>query len=131
MPVDLGDGLYLALVGMGLVFLSLVAFMLILLALQKLFPGEEVAEVEFRVEVTRTDEELAAAEISDYDPVAAAIREAEAGDEPDFEELARVGLRQPVAAIGGRIPGAKFRQNSIGPCVFTCGKIHVREGLMG
>ena len=45
MPEELGDGLYLALVGMGLVFFSLVVFMLILLALQRLFPGEEVAEV--------------------------------------------------------------------------------------
>ena len=44
MAEELGEGLNLAAVGMGLVFLTLLAFMLILFALQKLFPGEEVDE---------------------------------------------------------------------------------------
>ena len=43
MPEDLGKGLYLAGAGMGLVFLALFAFFLIILALRKLFPGEEPA----------------------------------------------------------------------------------------
>ena len=46
MTEELREGLYLAATGMGLVFLSLLAFMLILIALAKLFPGEEVEEVE-------------------------------------------------------------------------------------
>ena len=44
MTEELGEGLNLAAVGMGLVFFTLLAFMLILFALQKLFPGEEVDE---------------------------------------------------------------------------------------
>ena len=95
MPEDLGDGLYLALVGMGLVFLSLVAFMLILLALRSLFPSEEVAEI------VETDE----------DPVAAAIREAEAEEEPAIEEGATARLQEQKAApdgpTNGRISGAR------------------------
>jgi len=43
MPEGLEEGLHIALMGMGLVFISLVVFLLILLALQKLFPGEEIA----------------------------------------------------------------------------------------
>jgi Na+-transporting methylmalonyl-CoA/oxaloacetate decarboxylase gamma subunit len=42
MPEELGDGLYLAGIGMGLVFVALVVFLLILLALRRFFPGEEV-----------------------------------------------------------------------------------------
>jgi Na+-transporting methylmalonyl-CoA/oxaloacetate decarboxylase gamma subunit len=45
MPEDLGEGLYLASTGMGMVFLTLVIFLLILFALRTLFPGEEVAEI--------------------------------------------------------------------------------------
>ena len=44
MPKDLGEGLYLTAVGMGVVFFSLIILMLILIVLKKLFPGEEVAE---------------------------------------------------------------------------------------
>ena len=44
MAEELREGLDLAVVGMGLVFLTLVVFMLILFALRKLFPGEDVAE---------------------------------------------------------------------------------------
>lgn len=44
MPKDLGEGLYLTAVGMGVVFFCLAALMLVLLVLRKLFPGEEVAE---------------------------------------------------------------------------------------
>ena len=43
MPEELGKGLYLAGAGMGLVFLALLAFFLIILALRKLFPGDEPA----------------------------------------------------------------------------------------
>ena len=50
MTEELREGLYLAATGMGLVFLSLLAFMLILIALGKLFPGEEVEEVDAAVE---------------------------------------------------------------------------------
>ncbi len=49
MTEELREGLYLAATGMGLVFLSLLAFMLILIALGKLFPGEEVEEVDAAV----------------------------------------------------------------------------------
>ena len=105
MPEDLGDGLYLTLVGMGLVFLSLVVFMLTLLALQRLFPSEEVAEV------IETDEDPVAAAITDYDPVAAAIREAEADEDPAIEEQAPARLQEHTEALGsptnGRISGAK------------------------
>jgi Na+-transporting methylmalonyl-CoA/oxaloacetate decarboxylase gamma subunit len=44
MTEEMGEGLYLAAVGMGVVFFTLVVFMLILFALGKLFPGEEVPE---------------------------------------------------------------------------------------
>ena len=50
MTEELREGLYLAATGMGLVFLSLLAFMLILIALAKLFPAEEVEEVDAAVE---------------------------------------------------------------------------------
>ena len=50
MTEELREGLYLAATGMGLVFLSLLAFMLILIALGKLFPSEEVEEVDAAVE---------------------------------------------------------------------------------
>ena len=96
MPENLGEGLYLALVGMGLVFLSLVFFMLILLALQKLFPGEEVAED------IETEE----------DTVARTIREMEADEEPEIEELAPPRLQEPTEApsdpTNGRLAGAKI-----------------------
>lgn len=44
MSGEMGEGLRLAAVGMGLVFLTLLVFMLILFALRKLFPGEEMDE---------------------------------------------------------------------------------------
>jgi Na+-transporting methylmalonyl-CoA/oxaloacetate decarboxylase gamma subunit len=44
MAEDMGEGLYLAAAGMGIVFLTLLVFMMILFALRKLFPGEEVPE---------------------------------------------------------------------------------------
>ena len=95
MPEDLGKGLYLALVGMGLVFFSLVAFMLILLALRRLFPSEEIAEA------IETDE----------DPVMAAIKEMEAEEEPATVERSPAEfqgqLAPPGGPTGGRIPGAK------------------------
>ena len=42
LPKDLGEGLYIAATGMGLVFLTLIALMVILFALKKLFPAEEI-----------------------------------------------------------------------------------------
>jgi Na+-transporting methylmalonyl-CoA/oxaloacetate decarboxylase gamma subunit len=115
MPEDLGDGLYLALVGMGLVFFSLVAFMLILLALRNLFPSEEVAEVvetdEDPVAVVITDDDPVVAVIADDDPVAAAIREAEAEEEPAIAGWANAGWQEQTAApddpTNGRVSGAK------------------------
>ena len=90
MPEDLGEGLYLAAMGMGLVFFSLVIFMLILLALAKLFPSE-VAEV------IQTDETPAATE-----------RE----DKQASEERTAIGVQEPLAVPAplteGRIPGAKI-----------------------
>ena len=50
MTEELREGLNLAATGMGLVFLSLLAFMLILIALGKLFPGEEVEEVDAAID---------------------------------------------------------------------------------
>ena len=41
-PENLAEGLNLAGTGMAVVFVALVVFMLILMALQKLFPGEEM-----------------------------------------------------------------------------------------
>ena len=42
MPEDLAKGLYLSGVGMGLVFVALVAFMLTMMLLQRLFPDDTV-----------------------------------------------------------------------------------------
>lgn len=42
MSEEMNQGIRLAALGMGLVFCALLAFMLILFALQKLFPGEEL-----------------------------------------------------------------------------------------
>ena len=62
MTEELREGLYLAATGMGLVFLSLLAFMLILIALGKLFPGEEVEEVDAAVETLEAAVQEAAQE---------------------------------------------------------------------
>lgn len=77
MPESLGDGLYLTAVGMGVVFFCLAALMLVLLALQKLFPGEEVAE----------SSEMEAAPSAVVTAVAQQSREA----------LASVGLKEQAA----------------------------------
>ncbi|MCL0032107.1 OadG family protein [Dehalococcoidia bacterium] len=44
MTDNINEGIYIAGVGMGLVFLTLVVFMIILLVLNKIFPGEEIAD---------------------------------------------------------------------------------------
>jgi Na+-transporting methylmalonyl-CoA/oxaloacetate decarboxylase gamma subunit len=92
MPEDLGEGLYLTAVGMGLIFLSLIVIMLILLALRRLFPGEEVAES------IETDEALATVE-----------RE---GELQASDQRSPAELQEPSAAPGGpadgRIPGVKI-----------------------
>ena len=46
MTDNLAEGVYLSGIGMGLVFLTLVAFMLILLLLKRIFPGDDMAEDE-------------------------------------------------------------------------------------
>ena len=43
MTDNINEGIYVDGVGMGLVFLTLVVFMIILLVLNKIFPGEEIA----------------------------------------------------------------------------------------
>ncbi len=86
-PENLAEGLNLAGAGMAVVFAALVVFMLILMALQKLFPGEEM-----EMEV------LEAAEASEAPQVAVVNSDEEAPE--------------PVAVIdngaGGRIPGSQI-----------------------
>jgi hypothetical protein len=98
MPEELGEGLDLALVGMGLVFITLVIFMLILFALRSLFPGEEIVE---DVQGVDTEE----------DPVAAAIMEMEAHEDPAIEEHSHSALQEHTAtrdaSTDGSIPGYK------------------------
>jgi Na+-transporting methylmalonyl-CoA/oxaloacetate decarboxylase gamma subunit len=90
---ELGEGLYLATVGMGLVFLTLVAFMLILFALGKLFPGEEVAED------SETDEAAAGADATE--------QAGHVSVQPVFV-AAQQPARISVGSGDGRIPGAKI-----------------------
>ena len=86
-PENLAEGLNLAGAGMAVVFAALVVFMLILMALQKLFPGEEM-----EMEV------LEAAEASEAPQVAVVNSDEEAPE--------------PVAVMdngaGGRIPGSQI-----------------------
>ena len=44
MTDNINEGIYISGIGMGLVFLTLVVFMIILLVLNKIFPGEEIAD---------------------------------------------------------------------------------------
>ena len=44
MTDNINEGIYIPGVGMGLVFLTLVVFMIILLVLNKIFPGEEITD---------------------------------------------------------------------------------------
>ena len=90
-PENLAEGLNLAGTGMALVFAALVVFMLILMALQKLFPGEEI--------------EPEVSEVAAPEPVAEAIQVAETA--PVVEEAPE----PPAPAVeqpGGRIPGAQI-----------------------
>ena len=91
-PENLSEGLNLAGTGMALVFAALVVFMLILIALQKLFPGEEIEEEEFP-------------EAAEPESVAEVIQVAETA--PVVErapEPPAVAVEQPV----GRIPGSQI-----------------------
>ena len=86
-PENLAEGLNLAGTGMAVVFAALVVFMLILMALQKLFPGEEI-----ELEV------LVPAEAPEAPQVAVVNSDEEAPE--------------PVAVMdngaGGRIPGSQI-----------------------
>ncbi|MFH1560676.1 MAG: OadG family protein [Chloroflexota bacterium] len=109
MPEELGEGLYLAAAGMGLVFLSLLAFMLILFALRKFFPSEEVAES------IETEEAPAAVETEEAQ---------QASEEPAPAELRAAA---PDGAIGGRIPGAKIAAIAVGVYLATEQEEHVDQ----
>ena len=87
-PENLAEGLNLAGTGMALVFAALVIFMLILIALQKLFPGEEM-EPEPEMPVVEAPEEPQAAEI-------------DSGEEAPEPPLI------PVVEAPGRIPGSQI-----------------------
>ena len=88
-PENLAEGLNLAGTGMAVVFAALVVFMLILMALQKLFPGEEM-----ELEVPEPEP----AEVSEAMQVTAVNSDEEAPE--------------PVAVMdngaGGRIPGSQI-----------------------
>ena len=91
-PENLAEGLNLAGSGMALVFAALVVFMLILMALQKLFPGEEV---ETEVLESGAPPEL----VEEMVQIAETAPVAERAPEP------------PAVAIeqtGGRIPGSQI-----------------------
>ncbi|MBI2856489.1 MAG: OadG family protein [Chloroflexi bacterium] len=68
MPEDLGEGLYLTGVGMGLVFLALVAFMLILLALRRFFLDEEPAPERQEVPRGQPEQEAIPATATEVSP---------------------------------------------------------------
>lgn len=93
MPEDLGEGLYLAATGMGLVFLTLVIFLLILLALRSLFPGEEVAES------VETDEAQAEAGV---------VEEAQQVSSEPVLAIQQQPSAAAVATPAGSVSGAKI-----------------------
>ena len=92
MPEELGDGLYLAGIGMGLVFVALVIFLLILLALRRFFPGEDAPPE---------------SQGGTGPPAPETAESTQAG-----QVIAAPGLAQPPATPGGpdygRIPGARI-----------------------
>ena len=93
MAEELREGLDLAVVGMVLVFLTLVIFMLILFALRKLFPGEEV------VEDVETDE------------VTAKVGVTEGAQQVSVQPIVATTQEPPatvVAASGGSMSGGKI-----------------------
>ena len=91
-PENLAEGLNLAGTGMALVFAALVVFMLILMALQKLFPGEEM---EPEVSESGAPPELVAevVQVAETAPVV------ERAPEPPAVV---------VEQTGGRIPGSQI-----------------------
>ncbi len=91
-PENLAEGLNLAGTGMALVFAALVVFMLILMALQKLFPGEEIEEEEF----PEAAEPELVAEVIQVTETAPVVEEA--------PEPPAVAVEQTV----GRIPGSQI-----------------------
>ena len=89
---NLAEGLNLAGTGMALVFVALVVFMLILMALQKLFPGEEM-EPEMPEPEVETEEVLETVQV-------AAVNSDEEAPEPvvAMEVPARGGIPGPQLA---------------------------------
>ena len=90
-PENLAEGLNLAGTGMGLVFAALVVFMLILMALQKLFPGEEIEE---EVSESGAPPEL----VTEMVQIAETAPVVERAPEPPAPA---------VEQTGGRIPGSQ------------------------
>ena len=90
-PENMAEGLTLAGSGMALVFVALIVFMIILMGLQKLFPGEEMV-----MEMPEPEEPVEAAE-----PLQAVAEPAEAAPAPE-----------PIPIAGslddGRISGAQI-----------------------
>ena len=91
-PENLAEGLNLAGTGMALVFAALVVFMLILMALQRLFPGEEI---EPEISELGAPPELVA-EMVHIAETAPAIERAPEPPAPAVEQ------------VGGRIPGSQI-----------------------
>ncbi|MDA0988735.1 MAG: OadG-related small transporter subunit [Chloroflexi bacterium] len=92
MPEELGEGLSLAATGMGMVFLTLVIFLLILLALRTLFPGEETTETIENDEAT----------------VSGFIEESQQASIEPAPAIQRQPSTTSVAPPAGSIPGAKI-----------------------
>lgn len=87
MPEELGKGLYLAGVGMGLVFAALVVFMVVLFVLKRVFPGEDVPETTLpSVEASGVVEQALAPEM--------------AASPATLEYVSIPGARIAVAAVG-------------------------------
>ena len=109
-PENLADGLNLAGTGMALVFAALVTFMLILIGLQKLFPGEEMEpEAE---EPSEVSEATQATEVNpdEETPEPSAVPAAETPDRIPGSQIAAMAVAlylamereerlQPVAAL--------------------------------
>ncbi|MDP6493836.1 MAG: OadG family protein [Dehalococcoidia bacterium] len=115
MTEELVEGLYLAAVGMGLVFLTLVAFMLILFALQKLFPGEEV------VDDTSADKASVEVRVTDGAQQASAQPSSSIAQEPSVTVIAPSGdsmIGEKIAAMTAATYLAMEQEdNSVGTSV--------------
>ena len=99
LPENLAEGLNLAGTGMAVVLVALVVFMLILMALQKLFPGEELD--------TETPPELIEETILEHQaPVVTPPPVAEVAEPPATPEPP--APPEPEIQPPGRIPGAQI-----------------------